>query len=378
KAVDHCGNSATCVQVLTIIDTKAPVLTPPAPITVSCESSLDVSVTGDVIAQDNCTPTAQLGVAISDDLSGVVGCNHTGTIKRTWQVKDACGNSSSCTQTIRIVDVTPPSIQCASNLEVNCGDSVDPNALGLPEISDNCTAVADMDLLHFDNTTGLNGCSGTGTLYRTWIVYDDCGNANSCIQTIQVVDHTPPTLYLPHDITTSCEYSDDLDQLGRATAEDQCSPSSSITITYTDNDQGLIFCNATGQRLRTWKATDLCGNISTAIQHINFIDTLAPIFYTPFDVTIDCGDNPTDFNVVGEVDVFTDNCANLDDVQVKWHDDMANIEDCDGNPVIPRIWTLTDPCGNSRSSTQRITVHNFTMAEVQFPADITIPCDANI
>ncbi|HJW29101.1 MAG TPA: HYR domain-containing protein, partial [Saprospiraceae bacterium] len=98
----------------------------------------------------------------------------------------------------------------------------------------------------------------------------------------------------------------------------------------------------------------------------------------PFDVTIDCADNPTDFNVVGEVDIFTDNCANLDDVQVKWHDDMANIEDCDGNPVIPRIWTLTDPCGNSRSSTQRITVHNFSMAEVQFPADITIPCDANI
>ncbi len=378
KATDACGNTSTCVQVLTIIDTKAPVAIPPAAITVSCESSLDPSVTGNVNASDNCTPAAQLSITMTDDFTAVVGCNHTGTVKRTWLVKDACGNSASCTQNIRIVDNTPPTIQCAASLQVNCGDPTDPSALGKPEIHDNCTPVADMDLLNFDNTTGLNGCNGTGTLYRTWIVYDDCGNSNSCIQTIQVVDNTPPAITLPANITISCEYSDDLDILGRATAEDQCTPVSSINITYTDNDLGLIFCNSTGQRQRIWKATDLCGNYSTATQYITFIDTLAPIFYTPFDVTIDCNDNPTDFNVVGQVEVYTDNCASLDDVTVKWHDDMANIEDCDGNPVIPRIWTLTDPCGNARSSVQHITVMNASMAQVQFPDDVVIPCDADM
>ncbi len=377
-ATDECGNTSTCVQVMTIIDTKAPVVTPPPAITISCESSQDVSVTGNVTANDNCTPAGSLNIKYVDDATAVVGCNHTGTLKRTWTVKDACGNSATCTQTIRIVDTTPPSITCAPSLEVNCGDSVDPSVLGSPVISDNCTAVADMDLLHFDNTTGLTGCNGTGTLIRSWVVYDDCGNSNSCIQTIQVVDHTPPAITLPPNITTSCEYADDLNELGRATATDACTPVPAIQITYTDDNQGLYFCNGTGQRLRTWRATDLCGNYSTAIQYIQFIDTLAPIFYTPFDVVIDCDDDPLDFHLTGKVEIYTDNCADLADVSIKWEDDMSLLEDCDGNPVISRVWTLTDPCGNARSSIQHIRIMNYSMSGAEFPSDVTIPCDANI
>jgi hypothetical protein len=377
-AEDACGNKTTCVQVLTIVDNKAPVVTPPPPITVSCESSLEPSITGKISAEDNCTPGALLQVTITDDNTGVVGCNHTGTVKRTWVVSDLCGNSKTVTQNIRIVDTTKPTITCAPSIQVSCGESVDPSVLGKPEISDNCTAPADMDLLHFDNTTGLIGCNGTGIMYRTWVVYDDCGNSNSCVQTIEVVDHTPPVIGLPANITISCEYADDLDELGRATATDGCTPEDAITITYTDNDLGLVYCNSTGLRQRIWKATDLCGNFATAIQTIQFIDTLAPIFYTPFDAIIDCDDNPLDFDFLGEVEIFTDNCAEIKDITVAWHDDMAALQDCDGNPVIQRVWTLTDPCGNSRSDIQQITVMNYSMQEIQFPADAYIPCDADM
>lgn len=376
-AEDACGNKTTCMQVLTIVDTKAPVVTPPPAITVSCESSLDVSVTGNITASDNCTPGALLQVTITDDETSIVGCNKTGTLKRTWVVSDLCGNSKSVTQNIRIVDVTAPAIICGASLQVSCGESLDPSVLGAPQIVDNCTAPEDMDLLHFDNTTGLNGCNGTGTMYRTWVVYDDCGNSNSCIQTIEVVDNTPPVISLPAHLTISCEYADDLDELGIATASDGCTPVSSIEITYTDNDSGLLFCNSTGQRERVWKATDLCGNYSTAIQYINFIDTLAPIFYTPFDVVIDCKDNPLDFGYTGEVEIYTDNCAAIKDIVVSWHDDMAALQNCDDNPVIQRVWTVTDPCGNARTSIQEITVMNYSMEQVIFPADAYIPCDAD-
>ena len=377
-ATDACGNTTTCMQVMTIIDTKPPVVVAPAPITVSCEQGVDVSATGDIQATDNCTPGALLTVEITDDVTGVIGCNQTGTIKRKWTVTDACGNSATATQNIRIIDTTKPTISCIEPAEVNCGDPVDPSAFALPEIQDNCTPAEDMDLLHFDNTLGLNGCSGTGTLYRTWIVYDDCGNSNSCVQTIHVVDHTPPQLTLPANITISCEYRDDLDILGSATAIDNCSPESSIQVTYSDNDLGLVFCNSTGQRERTWKATDLCGNYTTATQYIQFIDTLGPIFYTPFDVVIDCSDNPLDFNEVGEVEVYTDNCADLSDVQVTWHDNLSAIENCDGDPIIHRVWTLTDPCGNSNSSIQEIKIQNYSMSQVQFPGDIYVPCETDI
>jgi hypothetical protein len=377
-ATDACGNKTTCMQVLTIVDNKAPVVTPPPAITVSCESSLDVSVTGDIQASDNCTAGALLVVTITDDETAIVGCNKTGTLKRTWVVADLCGNSKSVTQNIRIVDTTAPSITCGGSLEVNCGESTDPAVLGKPVISDNCTAPENMDLLHFDNTTGLSGCNGTGTMFRTWVVYDDCGNSNSCIQTIQVVDQTPPVITLPSNLTISCEYADDLSELGIATASDGCTPESAIEITYSDNDNGLIFCNSTGQRQRVWKATDLCGNSSTAIQYINFIDTLAPIFYTPFDVVIDCTDDPLDLGYTGEVEIFTDNCADVKDIVVGWYDDMAALQNCDENPIIQRVWTVTDPCGNQRTSVQEITVMNYSMEQVTFPADAYIPCDADM
>lgn len=376
-ATDACGNRSTCRQVLTIIDTKKPVVTPPANVTVSCEAGLDVSVTGNIQVSDNCTPVALLSISMSDDLTGVTGCSHTGTVKRTWVVTDACGNSTSATQQIRIVDTTKPAITCGASLVVNCGDSVDPSVLGTPEISDNCTAPADMDLLHFDNTTGLTGCNGTGTIYRTWIVYDDCGNVNSCLQTIQVIDKTGPVLTVPPAITISCEYEDDLDELGRATAVDACTPAAAITIDYKDNNQGLIFCNGTGMRIRTWTATDLCGNSTSGEQRIQFIDTLAPIFYTPFDVTLNYSDDPANLDLTGEVEIYTDNCATAFSIDVAWHDDLSDIEDCDGSPVLHRIWTLTDPCGNAASSVQRIRINNYSMSHIKFPADVQIPCDAD-
>lgn len=377
-AIDACGNRATCVQVMTIIDTKKPVVTPPANITVSCESSLLVAVTGDITATDNCTPGAALSVVITDDNTGVVGCNNTGTIKRTWLVTDDCGNSATVTQNIRIIDTTAPLVTCANSIEVSCGESLDPDVLGHPLISDNCTPVQNMDLLHFDNTSGLNGCSGTGTLYRTWVAFDDCGNSSSCLQAISVVDHTAPTLTLPDDLTISCEFRDNDDELGYATAVDQCTPVADIIVSYKDNDLGLALCNSTGLRQRTWSAIDLCGNKSTAVQLIQFIDTLAPIFYTPFDITIDCDDNPIDLGLTGGVEVFTDNCANNEDVIVSWEDDFEAIEGCGGDPIIHRVWTLTDPCGNAGSTVQRIKVENYSMQEILFPEDVSIPCNYDV
>jgi hypothetical protein len=378
KATDACGNETTCLQVMTIIDTKKPTVTPPPHITVSCESSLHPFTTGDITASDNCTPAWNLLVTITDDATGINGCNNTGTIKRTWVVMDQCGNSATCTQNIRVVDNTPPVITCANSIEVSCGDSVDPSVLGQPVISDNCTPVQEMDLLHFDNTSGLSGCGGTGTLFRTWVAFDDCGNSTSCVQSINVVDNTGPVLSLPDNLTISCEYRDNDDELGYATATDQCTPVNEIVISYKDNDLGLALCNSTGLRQRTWSAVDLCGNITSAIQYIQFIDTLAPIFYTPLDIAIDCDDNPVDLGLTGDMEVYTDNCAAEEHIHVQWADDFSAIENCDDDPVIHRIWTLTDPCGNSSSSVQKITVENYSMAEIGFPQDTYLPCDADV
>ncbi|MGE5520771.1 MAG: hypothetical protein ACM3VS_12645 [Candidatus Dadabacteria bacterium] len=78
-ATDPCGNTATCVQHITIRDRTAPIITCPS------------GSTGSATATDNCTPSGQITIFYRDN----------GTT-RTWTAVDAAGNTSTCTQTITL------------------------------------------------------------------------------------------------------------------------------------------------------------------------------------------------------------------------------------------------------------------------------------
>ena len=53
-------------------------------------------------------------------------------ITRNWQITDGCGNQKTCSQTVTVVDTTPPGLQCSQNLVpnwnfesyTNCPDSI--------------------------------------------------------------------------------------------------------------------------------------------------------------------------------------------------------------------------------------------------------------
>lgn len=98
-ATDVNGKTASCVQIITVVDTTPPVITCPADVTLKCGSSTDPSNTGTATATDNCDPSPS--ITFSDQVSGSGDCTkETVTITRTWVATDACGNSSSCTQKI--------------------------------------------------------------------------------------------------------------------------------------------------------------------------------------------------------------------------------------------------------------------------------------
>ena len=40
-------------------------------------------------------------------------------ITRNWQITDGCGNQKTCSQTVTIIDTTPPGLQCGQNLVPN-------------------------------------------------------------------------------------------------------------------------------------------------------------------------------------------------------------------------------------------------------------------
>src|SRR6185503_5366274 len=263
-ATDACGNSSSCVQVITVTDTTGPVITCPANATVSCTASTSTNALGGATATDNCS-----GVSSITYSDAIVAGNCAGnyTINRTWTATDACGNSSSCVQVITVTDTTGPVITCPANATVSCTASTSTNALGGATATDNCSGVSSIT---YSDAIVAGNCAGNYTINRTWTATDACGNSSSCVQVITVQDLTGPVITCPANATVSCTASTSTNDLGGATATDNCSGVSSIT--YSD---AIVAGNCPGNYTinRTWTATDACGNSSSCVQVITVTDT---------------------------------------------------------------------------------------------------------
>ncbi|MBY0486587.1 MAG: hypothetical protein K2P85_05280, partial [Flavobacteriaceae bacterium] len=125
---------------------------------------------------------------------------------------------------------------------------------------------------------------------RVFTINTSCINATSThTQLITLLDTTAPVIAaLPATSTISCPATP---SFATATATDACG--SSFTLTFNDvttNGQ----CSGSYSVTRTWTATDSCGNVSTASQTINVIDTTAPVIAAlPATSTISCPATPS-------------------------------------------------------------------------------------
>src|SRR5205807_751199 len=137
--------------------------------------------------------------------------------------------------------------------------------------SDNCTGSPTINCQQADSDSG---CIHTRKFTIT--ATDACNNVSDpCVVTYTwKVDHTLPTFTsCPPDKQLACGESTEPSHTGTATATDNCP--AAIAITYSDV---ATAANCTGRQGvdRTWKAVDHCGNISTCVQHITFLDNTAP------------------------------------------------------------------------------------------------------
>ena len=291
--VDACGNADTCTQVVTVTDDTAPIFDQAAPddVTVECDA---IPSAATLTATDNCD-TSPAVVLSESSTAGT--CPQEEIITRTWTASDACGNTSVVSQTITVVDTTPPAFDqgCPADITVACDNVPAPVTL---TATDNCDSNPGVV---FSETTVPGACANEEVITRTWVASDACGNTETCIQVVTVVDITPPVFdqTCPADLTVEC---DNVPTAPTLTATDNCDPAPLVSFNESSTPGN---CLQEETITRTWVATDACGNTETCTQVITVEDSTPPVFDQPCpaDVTAECDNIPSAATLTA-----TDNC----------------------------------------------------------------------
>ena len=105
----------------------------------------------------------------------------------TLIVNDGIDDSEPNDVVVTVVDTIPPVITCPADVTLECPADTSIETNGSATASDNSVTVT---ITH--NDQWQPSCGNAGTLTRTWTATDDSGNSSDCVQTITIVDTTPP------------------------------------------------------------------------------------------------------------------------------------------------------------------------------------------
>ena len=366
-ALDGMGQSASCVQIISVQDNTLPSLSCPPDITVQCIADTLTANTGLASGTDNCDAVPEIDYS-DTSVSGTCG----GSFFRIWTVTDACGNNTSCPQLITIDDTTPPVITfCPTDVTIECDESTLPANTGNATASDNCDNSPSVAYDEFTFYPNEGGCVQEFVVVRTWIVTDDCNNSATCVQEINVVDTTPPVITCPPNLTIQCIDNTLPAGTGVATATDNCTSFPEI---FSNDVTVAGGCGPEYTIMRTWTALDDCGNGSTCTQIISIKDTAPPVITCPANITVQCTVVTIPANTGGNA-TATDIC---DQTPTVTFTDVTVAGACPQERTITRTWRATDDCGNSSSCVQTIFVDDSTPPAITCPQNLTVTCSSQI
>jgi hypothetical protein len=422
-ATDACGNSSSCDQVITLIDTQAPVApTAPDNAVASCDEALPVAP--ELVAVDACQGEI-IGVLSEEIIDG--DCVNSFTVVRTWTFDDGCGNVSSVSSEVAVSDDEAPvfDLLCQFDFELLTSEGADcPSDAGfsfaqgdefpvtegytiagaqIPSlfgcVSDNCTADEDIIIRVALITEVGDDCNKTFTV--DFEALDECGNvAGGFSCNYDVIDDVAPVITCPADMEVDCSADNSPASTGTATATDDCG---AATVTFEDG--GLSGDGCVNTFTRTWTATDACGNASSCDQVITITDTTAPDLEMPEETSMDITCMAVDYAMLLD---YVD--GNLSNTQMSVYESflagifMQNgltpieaIDDCNdasffetgieistdvacpAKATVRCFFIAEDACGNQSESifTELIVIDN-TTPYIFCPADIVVTCGSDI
>ena len=198
------------IEVMFVEDTQAPAIACPADVSIECDQPTDPSNTGMATATDACDPDP---VITFSDMVAPGTCPQELTIARTWTATDAHDNTSSCVQTVQVVDTTPPVIDSNAPATITPPDA--PISF-TATATDNCDSDLSVEITGYDcyfftkkgkridktescvveisrdNITILDSGGVDDQIEWTISAEDNCGNAAGATHTVSVVNPGNP------------------------------------------------------------------------------------------------------------------------------------------------------------------------------------------
>ena len=338
---DSSENTASDTQLVSVVDTTAPEISPVDDLTYEA-----TSIDENTVSLDNPSVSDIQDVTITNDAPEFFPLGETVV---TWTATDIVGNTSTTEQKVIVVDTTAPNLTIpedqiveATSIEetlVEIGEAETYDITGISSISNNAPEAFSL-----------------GSTVVTWTSIDNNGNTTTYEQTITVVDTIPPSIFVPVDIVA--EAADPIlnfIELGDATTYDH------VGVDSVTNDKPDSF--SFGSTTVTWTAVDTSGNISSDTQIVTIIDTTIPEIIAPSDVTVEATGTSNTVVEIGQATIY-------DIIQVE----SVTSDSPDTFPLGETVitWTATDSSGNSATATQTVTVVDTTAPSVTAPDSITI------
>uniref|UniRef100_UPI0037519831 Ig-like domain-containing protein n=1 Tax=Flavobacterium sp. TaxID=239 RepID=UPI0037519831 len=449
------SKSCTTTASATIIDGDGtpPVISQlPGNTTIECPNVPSFTI---ATATDSVDPNPSLSY---NDVTtaGTPTCAGNYSVTRTWTAKDACGNTSTKSQTITVEDITAPTFTGPANYTIikdaTCNYNSTPNAGNSPtNVQDSCDSspkVSYTDASCFDYSINTQMNQGQGYYYPVEISgynsltagqiqkvamefttnqgkgnaefiliapsgdgivlvgsYCDGGNCEIAGSTTY-----SPTFYPSTSSYTKWVNSDNIaagpgnfEPNGgtsintiagfngnyRTRFEDLTGPMNgtwtlfgrkdtpaSGTLEFTGVCISPTACEGNTVIVRSWTATDACGNTSAPFkQIINVVDNTAPTWTTAagnLDITVECSDAAGLIAAQALFPIAADNC-DLDVTNIIKVSGAFVVGSCANSGTYTNTWTVIDNCGNISSTyTQIITKKDTTNPVTPTLVDVTV------
>ncbi len=345
SATDSANLTATAIQLVTVTDTGAPVLTLPNPITVEATGTTGAIVNYTATANDIVDGVLSSGcVPISGSTFAV------GTTAVNCSVTDSANLTTSGSFNIKVVDTTAPTVTAPANITLEATGATTAVNLGSASASD----LVDGSITPTASNTGP---FAVGIHTITWSATDLANNTGTATQTVTITDTGAPALSLPGNL--SVEASSAAGALVNYVATASDTVDGSLTPVCTPIS-GSTF--ALGTTVVNCSVTDSANLTTSAGFNVTVEDTTAPVVSSPINISKEA---------TGVTTAVSLGSASANDLVSGVITPTASSSGPFTVGAHTITWSATDLANNTGTATQTVTITDTVAPTLNLPANIS-------